>query len=308
MLINSGNLRTLYIAYSAAFKDGLGMAKPTWDKVAMRIPSTTRTQEYGWLGQFPRVREWLGERQVNNLSQYAYAIKNRDFENTIGVDRNDIEDDNIGIYTPLFTEMGRATLSFPDELVWPMLNAGLTTPCYDGQPFFSATHPVLDLNGDTVEVSNIYQDARPTGPWWFVLDTTRVYKPIIFQDRKPFDFVRMDAPTDEEVFNRKVFRYGVDGRCNAGYAFWQIAFASNAPLDAISYRAIREAMLNQKGDYGRPLATRPTMLIVPPLLENPALTLLNTELAVVTDTNGALAAITNVYKNTAQLHVEPWLS
>jgi len=300
MILNATNFRSLYISYSAAFTNGLGMAASTYERIAMRVPSTTRTQEYGWLGQMPRVREWIGERVIQGLNTYGYSIRNRPFELTIGVDREDIEDDNIGIYTPLFTEMGRATATFPDELVWPLLSAGFVTACYDGQYFFDTDHPVLDANGQIVSVSNF---GGGSGPAWYLLDQSRGYKPMIWQDRKGFEFVRMDAPTDEVVFDRKQYRYGVDGRCNAGFGFWQIAYASKQPLDSVGYAAARSAMSSQRGDYGRPLgllAGAKPLLVVPPSMEFQARTLINAE----RDTAGA----TNVWRDTAEILMTPWIA
>lgn len=300
MLLNATNLRSLYIGFSAAFQAGLGMAPSTYARIAMTVPSATRTQEYGWLGQMPRIREWIGERVIQGLSTYGYAIRNRPWELTIGVDRDDLEDDNLGLYSPLFTEMGRATAAFPDELVWPLLSAGFATPCYDGQYFFDTDHPVLDAGGQVVSVSNF---GGGTGTAWYLIDQSRGYRPIIFQQRRAFEFVRMDAPTDEVVFDRKQYRYGVDGRCNAGFGFWQIAYASKQTLDSAGYLAARTALQGQRGDYGRPLgllAGAKPLLVVPPSLEFQARVLINAE----RDTAGA----TNVWRDTAEVLITPWLA
>ncbi len=90
----------------------------------MAVPSATRENQYGWLGKFPSIREWVGDRVVNNIALSDYAIKNKDFENTIGLDRNDIADDQLGIYKPIVQEFGRATATHPDELVWSLLARG----------------------------------------------------------------------------------------------------------------------------------------------------------------------------------------
>ncbi|CAH8720532.1 Mu-like prophage major head subunit gpT family protein [Paenibacillus melissococcoides] len=48
-----------------------------------------------------------------------------------------------------------------------------------------------------------------------MLCTTKPLKPLIYQERKAARFVAMDRDTDENVFMRKQFLYGVDGRSNA---------------------------------------------------------------------------------------------
>lgn len=41
-------------------------------KIAMTVPSSARDESYGWLGQFPQLREWLdGERVVRQLKAMA---------------------------------------------------------------------------------------------------------------------------------------------------------------------------------------------------------------------------------------------
>lgn len=50
--------------------------------------------------KFPRLRKWIGDKTVKRLKGHAYTIQNDDFEATVEIDRNDIEDDNLGIYKP----------------------------------------------------------------------------------------------------------------------------------------------------------------------------------------------------------------
>ncbi len=297
MLINRANLSTLYVGFNAAFKDGLGQAAPQWPTVATRVPSTTGKEEYGWLGKIPNVREWLGDRVIQNISQGTYAIKNKDFELTIGVDRNDIEDDSLGIYGPLFVEMGRSTGAAYDQLVWPLLKAGFATNCYDGQYFFDTDHPVLDASGAEISVANTDGGA---GEPWFLIDDSRALKPILLQVRREMTLVRKDNPDDDNVFSQKLFVYGADGRHNAGFGFWQFAWGSKQTLDEAHYATARAAIMGMKGDFGRPLGLMPKKLIVGPSNEAAALKLVQAE-------NNAAGA-SNVYKGTAEVVVVPWLA
>lgn len=57
MHINNANLKTLYTAFNAAFKAGLGQAASQYGQIATTVPSTTGTEEYGWLGALPGLRE-----------------------------------------------------------------------------------------------------------------------------------------------------------------------------------------------------------------------------------------------------------
>ncbi|MDD2870091.1 Mu-like prophage major head subunit gpT family protein [Neomegalonema sp.] len=295
MIINQSNLRTLSTAYNAAFQRGLGMAESQWERIATRVTSTGREERYGWLGQTPNMREWLGDRVVNGIGLHDYAIQNKSWELTQAVPREDIEDDRYGLYAPLFEEMGRSTAVHPNQLVFDLLARGFETPCYDGQYFFDEDHPVLDARGETISVSN---SGGGSGPAWFLIDDSRALKPLIYQLRKPYNFVRLEREEDANVFMRKEFVYGVDGRSSVGFGFWQFAYASRRPLNKESYAAARLALRGMRGDYGRPLGLKPRLLVAPPELEAAGLELLNAEM---------IAGGTNIYRGTAELLVSDWL-
>lgn len=298
MIINQSNLGLLFTGFKAAFQGGLGMVSPTWERIATGIPSTTREEKYAWLGQFPRIREWLGDRVVQNIAAHDYAIRNKDYESTVAVDRNDIEDDSYGVFTPLMTEMGRSVSAFPDETVYGLAARGFTEKCYDGLPFFSDAHVVLDAKGKEVTASNIIAG---NGAPWMLLDTSRAIKPFIYQTRKKFEFVAKTNPqTSDEVFNTKKFVYGVDGRNNVGFGFWQFAVGSKAALTKDSFRQARNMMMNLKGDHGRPLGLTPTLLVVGTSNGDAARDIILAERL----PNGA----TNTDRNLVEILQSPWLS
>ena len=298
MEITHQALRSAFTAFNASFKAGLGQATPQWDTVATRVPSSTASNEYGWLGSFPGMRKWVGDRVINNLAKHGYSLTNEDYELTVAVHRNSFRDDTLGIYSPMFEEIGRAARALPDELVFGLLKRGFEEPCYDGQYYFDADHPVRDKDGNTQSVSNF---GGGTGTPWYLMDTSRSLKPLIFQEREPLDkLVRLDDDKDLPVFMRKEHIYGTDGRCQVGFGFWQIAFGSKQPLDPASYEAARVALMEMTGDHGRPLGIVPRTLVVPPSLEGAANKIVKNGLT----TGGE----TNQWAGTAEVVVVPWLA
>lgn len=259
MDINATNLQALYRAFNTAFQSGFSGVSPMWQRIATLVPSSSSQEDYGWLGDIKAMREWIGDRVINSISQHVYNIKNRKFELTQGVDRDKIEDDQVGIYTPLFQMMGDSAARHPDELIFALLLAGFTTRCYDGQYFIDSDHPVVQADGSVASVSN-YQSGSSAA--WFLLDTTRPLKPLIFQRRKPAKFVAMNQETDLNVFMRAEYLYGIDCRDNAGFGFWQMAFGSKATLDATNFESAYDAMTGFKKDNGAPLGVRPDLLVV----------------------------------------------
>lgn len=296
MIITGTALKTLGVSFNALYSAGLGQVQSQLGQIATTVPSSTKTNEYSWLGELPGMREWLGDRQATQLKGHGYSIDNKDFEHTVEVKRTDIEDDNLGQYSMMFTAQGRAAGAHPDQLVFGALRDGHTSLCYDGQYFFDTDHPVLDANGNTISVSNSLAGA---GTPWFLIDDSQPVKPIIFQERQKMRWVAQDNPENPEVFNRNIYKYGVDYRANVGYGFWQFAVRSQATLDAVGYEAARVALANMTGDYGRKIGARGRLLVVPPSLEGAGVRLLNNQM------NAAGAS--NEWAGTAKLLVADWL-
>jgi len=122
----------------------------------------------------------------------------------------------------------------------------------------------------------------------------------------------MNTLTDEGVFNRREFRFGVDARANTGVGLWQLAYASNTDLsNPTNYGAARAAMRSIKTDAGLPfgaLASRTEVfLLVPPALEEVASQLLHSDFMVGA---GASASVptSNIWKGTAELIVSEYLA
>lgn len=296
MIVNQANLRGLTVGYSTVFNKNFDTTQTNYQKVATVVPSSTGEQEYKWLGQMPGMKEWIGEREIQALEAYGYLLKNKKFEMTVAVPREDIEDDNYGVYTPLFANMGEAAALHPDELVFEAMMKGFEAKCYDGLSFFNTAHKVgnmtysncsnerldrasymkartaiMSIRGDKGKSLKLVPDLLVVPPaqeeaarlileadqidgttnvlkgtaklhvepmiaekpdCWFLLCTSRFLKPFIYQVRKKIKFVSLTKETDENVFMLDQYVYGADGRSNAGYGFWQMAYGSTGEVEA----------------------------------------------------------------------------
>jgi phage major head subunit gpT-like protein len=304
-------LDAIFQGYSFIFNDALKGVDPTWMKVGMQVPSAASAENYGWLGQMPRMREWLGDRVVNSLDSFGYQIKNRTFETTFAIKREQIEDDQYGLFNPIAAELGRSVAGFPDELIYGLFSQGFTTHCFDGQNFFDS-HPVKDINGNVAMVSNVQSGSSPA---WFLLDTTKSIKPFIFQKRREFQFVAKTNPqSSDRVWLRNEYSYGVDGRCNAGFGLWQLAYGSQAALNRANLRAAYNAMINLKGDFGRPLGIKPNLLVCGASLFFTARDLIESKFLPVDGApgepvlTGAVGMIDNTDQHIVDIHMSQWLA
>jgi phage major head subunit gpT-like protein len=296
MLIKKNTLSALYVALKAQFNVGLAGAESQWRVVATEVPSNAASNQYDWLGELPQMREWIGDRVVKNVSQFSYTIRNKDFESTIAVKRNDVEDNQLGMYNTLAQELGRVAGEHPDELVFKLLASGFNTLCYDGQNFFDTDHPVTNADGTVSSVSNYGGGALAP---WFLIDDSRVLKPIIYQNRKAPNLVSKTDETDDNVFLRKEYLYGVDVRRNVGFGLWQLAYASKQDLTSANFNAAYDAMIALRGDEDRKLNIKPRKLLVGASNRAKALEVIKAERLA----NGA----TNTNRDLVEVIVVPWL-
>jgi phage major head subunit gpT-like protein len=277
-VITAAILTALNTGVRKNFQDGYAQMRAAafWDQVATLVPSTTASNTYGWLGDFPKLREWVGARVVKDMKASGYSIENKLFEATLGVQRTQIEDDQFGHYAPIAMSMGQEAAQHPDRMVQDIISNGHAALCYDGQNFFDTDHPVYpneDGTGVATTWSNLTAGA---GAGWYLLDCSKVLKPFIFQERtKPELEMKFDPSNSDAVFNNDQYLWGIRYRCNAGYGFPQLAHKSLAALDAAAFEAARTIMRQRKGDGGRPLGVVPNLLLVPPSLESAADAIVN---------------------------------
>lgn len=142
MIINSSNLHGIYVGFNTIFNKAFTESEPQYQKIATITPSTTSEETYAWLGDIPGMKEWVGDREIQNLSTADYTIKNKRFELTVGIPSEAIDDDKIALYNPSIQMLGQSAAMHPDELTFGLVKNGFKEKCYDGEAFFSENHKV----------------------------------------------------------------------------------------------------------------------------------------------------------------------
>lgn len=147
------NLGAMFLNFSTVFQTAFQDAPSFADRVAMTVPSSSRATLHGWMDKLPDVREWVGPRVIQNAKLQRRLIENKFYETTVGIPEEDIEDDQVGLYTPMVQMMGQSMKQFADKQIAKLINDNPIA--YDGKPFFAADHPVDTYDPDKGAQSNI---------------------------------------------------------------------------------------------------------------------------------------------------------
>jgi phage major head subunit gpT-like protein len=171
MDINQQNLDILFRNVQVRFSDLYKQTPTWWQQVASLIPSGTRAEDYAWMDRLPVMRQWLGNRVVNSVSNLTRRLVNVPYESTIRLSKWDVEDDQYGVFNMAVDVQAAEVAKWPDTLVATAIRfgasdtliTGVSNVGFDGVPVFSTRHPVLagvdgaagTINGASTQ-SNLY--------------------------------------------------------------------------------------------------------------------------------------------------------
>lgn len=144
MLVNKESIASVFTGLKTLFNNALTAQTGQWQATAMEVPSDAAGEDYAWLSRFPKMKKWIGSKSVKNIAGKKYYVANEDWETTIAVKRNDIEDDRLGLYRTQSQQAGESAAELHDIIVDSLKNGAFTQLCYDGQYYYDVDHPVGD--------------------------------------------------------------------------------------------------------------------------------------------------------------------
>ncbi len=153
-------IEAMFYGFSTVWQAGFDEVKPWSSRISTEMPSSGEREVYGFRSQMPRMIKWLGERQVQRLAAHGYQIINEDYESTVAIPRNKIEDDSYGVFTLDIRGAGSMAAKWPDDMVLSALVNAEALLCYDGQNFFDTDHPVDPYDSSKGLYSNL-KTSRP---------------------------------------------------------------------------------------------------------------------------------------------------
>lgn len=162
MLITASNLDALFTGFNFDFKTGyMGEPQPLTDKIGGRVQSSTRDQRYPIVQAISgAMRQWTGGRVLNNVVVAGFTVENLLWEDSLAIQKVDIEDDQYGVYSDmLIPNLARHAKLLPDIQLAALINAN-TAIGFDGKTLFATDHPV-DPSGATAGTNTNSLTTKP---------------------------------------------------------------------------------------------------------------------------------------------------
>ena len=148
---------------TAKFDNRVAAATPFYPQVCYDASSVRSSEKYGWIGNMPGMREWLGERQFSELRSANFVLENKHWESSLAIKKTDLADDNLGQYGPVLEQLGIEAAHHPDELWFSVLEQGESTACFDGQFFFDTDHVWGNSGSQSNDItSTVVSTSAPT--------------------------------------------------------------------------------------------------------------------------------------------------
>lgn len=170
MLINSENLESAFLEFNMQYQNAFDTTKVFYTSVASTTSSGTERNVYPINAQLPRMREWVGERALQNLEAFDYEIKNRSFELTLKIDRERFEDNQvIGMFGNINAQMGESVAKHPDDLIREVMQSN-TVLGYDDLTFWNVAHPFRFGDSSSLTFSNTLTLTLDALNWQTVTD------------------------------------------------------------------------------------------------------------------------------------------
>lgn len=127
MDINRGNLESIFRNVVTAWQRGLDNAPDAafLKEICTEVPSTSSSVLYAWLLKTTGWREMDPQtgRSYQDVETADFEVANVEFEDTVRMLRKDIEDDNVGVYSPLIEEMAQGWVSYKcRRILWTLID------------------------------------------------------------------------------------------------------------------------------------------------------------------------------------------
>jgi len=129
---------------------------PTW---CQNLPMTARNETFAWAGDLPTPRVMTDGRLLQHIDGYDYDVTTHTHELSVLIDREMLEDDQIGALMSRVNSLGRAWPTYKESLAIGQVLAADTNLAWDGTALIADTRVV----GASANIDNLLGGAAATG-------------------------------------------------------------------------------------------------------------------------------------------------
>jgi len=177
-----------FAAYARRSQDAV------YPQIATVLRGDSHYLDFAWLGNVPRLREWVGPRQLRALmTGENYRVFTKTFEGSLAIPRAAIEDQQLEMIMPRVRDLASEAVRHREEWVVLTLAQGTSLNTFDGQPLLAnrggannnLTNQPLGTDSLQQAISAMMQFTDEQGtPFGVIPDTLLVGPKLVWKARE----------------------------------------------------------------------------------------------------------------------------
>ncbi len=157
-MLDRAKVEAAFVVFSTVFDMKLKNTPVIYDRIATVIPGVSERVEFKWLGTFPSMKRWVGDRALQKLRGESQTLTTEWWANGIEVDVDDLNNEaKLGMIPKRINQMATAAARRMDDQVAQYYVNGFSGTLgltYDGQFLFDTDHTAAG-NGLGIPQSNL---------------------------------------------------------------------------------------------------------------------------------------------------------
>lgn len=144
-----------------AFYAGMAGTPLLWPKYCQLMDMRTNVEPLAFPGFLPQPRQFIDGRSIQGIRDFTYNITSNEYELTLLIDQNTVEDDQTGTVMQRIQETGTAWEEYKNYLFAQLLVNGATSGNngFDGTTYYNASRTI----GNSGTINNKSSNAATTG-------------------------------------------------------------------------------------------------------------------------------------------------
>jgi phage major head subunit gpT-like protein len=126
----------------------------------LNFDSNQAEETYGWFGMSPTPLPWDGPMAVSGLKDYAYSLKNVEYQRALEIRKPELRRQKGGQFNNRVDQLAARMANHPLRLLYKQIVANGI--CYDGQNFFDTDHAESGTNQANAISFNVTTPNAPT--------------------------------------------------------------------------------------------------------------------------------------------------